>query len=155
MQDWIQDNGVVVPCELGGNNHGCLGLTMKGACCTSAEKYHSVGYEDLGPTSTAPEDATKYQVTYSKEQCKRKIYLFKEKRCAKIHLKKQLINAFDETCLLDLKEDHIGWNNATIQDVFVHLHEYYSKITFSDLLENKANMTKEYDSETPIQMFYK
>ena len=67
---------------------------------------------------------------------------FKEQRCTERHLKKKCTSVFDEACLLDLKEDKIRHNNAAIQDMFDHLNEYYGKIIDSNLLENKATMTK-------------
>ena len=39
--------------------------------------------------------------------------------------------------------------------MFDHLHEHYVKITYSDLIENKATKIKEWDLDTPIQILCK
>ena len=74
-----------------------------------------------------------------------------QQRFAERVLKSLIINAFEETYLLDLKEDHVGYNNVDILGFFNHLCRHYDKITDADLLANKKAMNKSWDPDTLIQ----
>ena len=65
------------------------------------------------------------------------------------------MNAFKEHCLCDVKQEHVGNNNKSIAQTLACLYESYSKITETDLLENKETMNQDWDSETPIQNEFK
>ena len=65
------------------------------------------------------------------------------------------MNAFDETYLLDIKEDYIEHNNVTIPYMFKNLCKNYRRITDSDLLANKEAMNKAWDPDAPVQIVYK
>ena len=49
----------------------------------------------------------------------------------------------------------MGHNNKTIAHIFTYLHDAHGKIIDNDLLDNKEKMDQDWDSETPIQHFYK
>ena len=66
-----------------------------------------------------------------------------------------MINAFDKTYLLDIKQEHVGYNNITIPKIFDHLFTNYGKITDADLLANKEAMGKPWDPDTPVQVLFK
>lgn len=70
-------------------------------------------------------------------------------------MKSLIINAFEETYLLDLKEDHAGHNNVDIHGFFNYLCRHYGKITDADLLANKEAMNKSWDPNIPIQLMCK
>ena len=81
--------------------------------------------------------------------------MLKEQRFLERAIRSKVANAFEETCLIDLKQDHIGYNNVSIPNMFKHLNKHYGKITDADLLANKTNMSKPWDPDTPIQIIYK
>ena len=95
-------------------------------------------------------DATQCQVEASKEQHKIKLQLFKEQRFVERIPKSKFINAFDETNLIDIKEEHIGYNNRSIPDTFAHLYKSYGKVTDTDIISNKGTMHKYQDPDTPM-----
>lgn len=151
----IQENAAAVPSELGGGSHGYLGLTIVEV------EYLTVAIEAFEPTEnpgTVPtilENATQHQIAYAKEEYKKKLELFKEQRFVARALKSQVINAFDKTHLLDIKQDHVGYNNISIPKIFDHLFTNYGKIIDTDLLANKEAMNKSWDPDTPVQVAYK
>ena len=59
-----------------------------------------VVHANPGPLLTLVADATQCQIAAAKEQHKRKLKLFKEKRFVERSFKIKLINAFDKTCLM-------------------------------------------------------
>lgn len=100
------------------------------------------GHTNPGLLPSMQAGATQYQIVHAKEQHKKKLELFKEQRFVERALKSQIINTFKETYLLDIKEDHIRYNNVSISNIFQHLHRNYGKITNADLLANKEVMSK-------------
>ena len=80
---------------------------------------------------------TQHQVSATKEQPKKQLELFKERRFLDRRLKRKIINAFDETHLLEIKEDHIGYNNVSIPDMFKYVFKCYGKVTDADLIAKK------------------
>ena len=65
-----------------------------------------------------------------------------EQRFAERASKSLIINAFEETYLLDLKEDHAGYNNVDIPGLFNHLCRHYGKITDESLETLERNYLK-------------
>ena len=112
-------------------------------------------YTNPGPLPTIAPDATQCQIAAAKELHKKKLNLFKEQRFVERSLRSKIINAFDETYLIDIKEDHIGHTNVSMPSMFNHLFNNYGKITDADLLANKDSMGKHWDPDTPIQTIYK
>ena len=104
----IQEDAAAVPCELGGGLHGYLGMTMSGVEHATITNETFDAYTNPGPMPTIATDATQYQIVAAKELHKKKLNLFKEQRFVERSLKSKVINAFDETYLIDIKEDHIG-----------------------------------------------
>ena len=155
VQIKIQENAAAVPSELGGGRHGYLGLTMSTTEYNNAVSEVFTAHTHPGALPTIPEGATQHQITYAKEEHKKQLKLFKEQRFVERALKSLIINAFEETYLLDLKEDHVGYNNVDIPGFFNHLYRHYGKITDADLLANKEAMNKSWDPDTPIQLVCK
>ena len=153
--DKIQEDAADVPCELGGGMHGYLGITMTGVEYATVATTTFVAYTNPGPLPTIATDATQYQIAAAKELHKKELNLFKEQRFVERSLRSKVINAFDETYLIDIKEEHIGYNNVSMPTLFNHLFKNYGKITDADLLANKETMGKHWDSDTPIQTIYK
>ena len=57
-------------------------------------------------------------------------------------MRSKIINAFNETYLIDIKEEHIRYNNVSISTLFNYLFKNYSKMTDADLLTNKEAIGK-------------
>ena len=53
-----------------------------------------------------------------------------------------MMNAFDETCLIEIQEDHVGHNNDSIPNIVKHLYKNYGKVKDADLLSNKETIRK-------------
>ena len=150
-----QENAAAVPCELGGGNHGYLGITMTATEYLNVASVEFINHTNPGSIPTIADTATQSQIAMAKEQHKKRLELFKEQRFLERAIRSQVVNAFEETYLIDLKQDHIGYNNVSIPNMFKHLNKYYGKITDADLLANKTNMSKPWDPDTPIQIIYK
>ena len=140
--DKTQEDAAAVPCELGGGMHGYLGITMTGVEYATVATTTFEAYTNPGPLPTIAPDATQYQIAAAKELHKKQLNLFKEQRFVERSLRSKVINAFDETYLIDIKEEHIGCNNVSIPTLFNHLFKNYGKITDADLLANKEAMGK-------------
>ena len=138
----IQENSAAVPTELGGGKHGHLGLTMIEVEYLTVATEAYATQENPGTAPTIPDNATQYQIAYAKEEHKKKLDLFKEQRFVERALKSQVINAFDETYLLDIKQEYVGYKNIIIPKIFDHLFTNNGKITDADLLANKEAMGK-------------
>ena len=135
--------------------HGYLGITMSGVEYLTVTNATFDAYTNPGPLPTIATDATQYQIVAAKELHKKQLNLFKEQRFVERSLKSKVINAFDETYLIDIKEDHIGHNNVSMPRIFNHLFKNYVKTTDADLLSNKESIGKYWDLNTPIQIIYK
>ena len=81
--------------------------------------------------------------------------MLKEQRFLERAIRSKVANAFEETCLIDLKQDHIGCNNVSVPFMFKHLNKHYGKIMDAHLLANKTNMSKQWDQDTPTQIICK
>ena len=155
VMEMIQEDEASIPCELGGVRYGCLGITMSDDECTNATAETFTAHTNPGPLPNMPTDATQHQIAATKEQHKKQLDIFKEERFLERSLKSKLINAFDETYLIDIKEDHIGYKNFSMPNIFKHMCKCYGKVTDADLLASKETMSKQWDPDTPIQTIYK
>ena len=81
--------------------------------------------------------------------------MIKLQRFAEISLKKKVVNAFDETCLTNIKEDYIGCNNFSMSNTLKHLCKRYVKATDADSLSDKETMSNHWDPDTPIDIICK
>ena len=96
-----------------------------------------------GPGPTIPPNATGCQIAEAQDLHKKIRKLHKEEQNVARALKNQIVNAFEEQHLHDLKEEHVGHNNTSIAQKITYLCKNYGKITDTDLLDNKENMNQD------------
>ena len=65
VQENIYENAASMLCELGGGQHGCLGLTMTNARCNAITGKYFHEESNLGPVPVIPEQATQYEIAES------------------------------------------------------------------------------------------
>ena len=117
------------------------------------ETFESCPNPRLLPTLAT--DVTQYQIAATNELHKKKINLSKEQRFVERSLKSKVINDFDETYLMCIKEDYIVHNNVSAPDMLDHLHKHQGKVNDADFLANKETKGKHWNPDTPIQTIYK
>ena len=143
MQDKTCENAAGTPCELGGGLHGHLGITMTNAKCNSIVGHEYIAKPNPGPVPMISPNATGHQIAVAQDSHKKTRKLHKEEQNLARALKNQIINTFEEQCLHDLKEEHVGCTSASIAQMFTHLCENYGKITDTDLLDNIEHVNQD------------
>ena len=157
VQDKTSKNAAGTPCELGG---GSTRISRNHNVECTAQHIRITGHDytptpNPGPVPTIPPNATQHQIAAAQDLHKKNKKLHKEEQNVARALKNQIVNAFEEQCLYDLKEEHVGHSNKSIPQIFKYLYDNYGKITDTDLLENKENMNQDWDPENPVQNVFK
>ena len=71
-------------------------------------------------------------------------------------LKKQILDAFDDAYLEDLKDPNVGYAAVTPLKMLVHLYQEYGAMTAQDILNNRQRLREDFDTNTSIvKYFYK
>ena len=134
LNDDISANAASVHTDLGGGNHGHLGLTV------SPTIYATVsGTPYTAPTSPAPPALTGLtgpQITAANRRYDSDKKKFAEFVALQNALKKQILASVDDIYLSAIEQPYIGHANRTVLDLLTHLYDTYAKISPLDLIRN-------------------
>ena len=137
----MQEDVAAAPCKSGGGMCGCLWITMDNDECVDGIEEKNEVCANPGSLPTLETDTTQYQIVAAKEQHK-KLGLFKEQPFVERSSKRKIINAFDKIHIIEIKEDHVVYNNVKITNTFEYLCKCYGKVTDADLISNKETISK-------------
>lgn len=143
-------NAASIPSELGGGNHGYLGLVLK------PSKYHAItGHQFLphanpGALPVFPPNPTQPQIAQANATHKNKLRLWREQLTVIKALKNQLTNAFNQDYLEELNDTCAGYNNKSIQDIITYLYENHGDVTPLQLEEAEKAVSEAFDINEPF-----
>ena len=146
-------NASSYPSELGGGNHGYLGLIL------TPEKYLLVTgnnfepHPNPGSLPTFPANPTQAQIAQVSATHKEALRLWREQHTLIKALKKQLTNVFEAKNLKEIEDNYTGFNNISIQDIFKHLFDRFGDVTPLDLEEAEKSMNEPFNPNEPFGLF--
>ena len=147
------ENVTSIRSELGGGQHGYLGLMM------STVKYHTITgfyftpHANPGSVPVFPDAPTQPQIAQINATHKSELKLWREQELVKRAIKKQLTNMFHPRYIADLHDNYTGYNNVSILEILQHLYDNYGDLDESDLEANEKTLTQEFDVTEPFSMF--
>ena len=151
----LNANAASISSPLGNGSLGLLGLTV------SPEVYKSlsggVSFKtptDPGPTPTINNDATVGAIASETTKHKNELIIYQNAHTTQAALKQLLLAAVDNTYLLALKDNIIGFANVTIREFMSHLYTTYGNITPAALKDNHNKLTTPYDPTMPIEHLF-
>jgi hypothetical protein len=135
------------PTPLGGGNMGHVGLVID----DETYKKLSGGHEFIKPTYPGPKTSSQTKAEYDSE-----IRTFEICRGVEQGLKDKIIEAVEESYLIELEEELIGYMNVTALDMIKHLQERSGGLDHKDVSAIAAERDAEWDvTETPAVYFNK
>ena len=148
-------NASSIMTELGGGNHGYLGLVL------SAEKYMELtGYEFIphpnpGPIPTFPDSPTQPQIAQINATHKEQLCLYREQQTAIKALKKQCTTAPLPKFIEELCDPYTGFNNRTIREILDYLFGNYGEVSEGDVEQLEKVFTAPFDPMEPFGNYVK
>jgi hypothetical protein len=151
LQAELNANAISIPSNRGGGAHGHLSLIQ------SPANYLFLTGTDFEPpvnpglTPTLPANATGNQITeanrqYRVDQSEYSLYLAVER-----NLKTQLTSAIDSLFIDELRDDTMGFANASTFLLLSHLHTTYGAVRSDQLEANAMRLDRQWDPSDPIE----
>jgi hypothetical protein len=151
LQAELNANAISIPSNRGGGAHGHLALIQ------STANYLSITGTPFDPplnpglTPTLPDHATGNQITeanrqYSVDQSEYSLYLSVER-----NLKSQLTSAVDPLFIDELRDDTMGFANASTLQLLSHLHATYGAVRSDQLEANAMRLDRQWNPSDPIE----
>lgn len=139
--------------ELGGGQHGMLGLVI------SPERYQLItGHEfephpNPGALPTFPPNPTQPQIAQINSTHKEQLRLWREQLLVSKALKKQLLSVWDAKFLEEIHDNYTGYNNHSIQQIFTYLYDKYGDLDEADVERLDKELTEAFDPNEPFGSF--
>ena len=149
----IIKNASSYPSELGGGNHGYLGLIL------SPLKYELLTgilfnpHPNPGSFPTFPPNPTQPQIAQINATHKEALRLWREQNALIKAIKKQITNAFEDKNLKEIEDTYTGFNNVTIQDIFTYLYDRFGDVTPTELEEAEKTLNEPFNPNEPFGLF--
>jgi len=153
LQRELYDNVRGIECQLGGNNHGHLGLLMADAdYLAKLTGFQYVipprpGYPALGGMN---QNARAMALIEYKEDLR----LYTEVQTLITVIKKQMLKAIPHVYLKELEDDMHGFAHLTPLQVLQHMKTTYGSITPQDLEHNLKELEAPWDPATPLETLF-
>jgi hypothetical protein len=146
----IYANAMGTITELGGGNHGYLGLIMP-----AAEYFIETGGENftapIKPIAPVRDDIKSYEENaHDRDVYKETVVEYKQHRAMSIEIKEQLIAAVEYLYIRPLEVGKCGLANRTAMDILNYLTTEYDQITMEDLEKNQAILSAKWNVNNPI-----
>ena len=150
----LKANAASVPSDLGGGQHGLLGLMLDNAVYNNVTGQNFVRPVNPGNSAVIPPGATA-AVTHTLERVhSENLRVFREVTRTDQALKQQLLKVFDDMYFKALRNPHVGYTNTTAYNLIQHLYNVYGRITQIDLSDNEKRLKQSYDPSMPIENLY-
>jgi len=152
LQRELYDNVRGIECQLGGNNHGHLGLLMADADYHALTGFHynipaRPGYPVLGGMN---QNARAMALIEYKEDLR----LYTKVQTLITVIKKQMLKAIPHVYLKELEDDMHGFAHLTPLQVLQHMKTTYGSITPQDLEHNLKELEAPWDPATPLETVF-
>ena len=123
------------PIELGGGNHGHLGLLLQPSKHTLVTGQDFTPHPNPGSLPTFPTTPLQPQIAQISTTHKESLRLWREQHTLIKAIKKQLTNAFEAKNLKEIEDTCTGFNKITTQDMLTYLHYRFGDVTPTELEE--------------------
>ena len=150
----LKANAASIHSNLGGGNHGLLGLALQPGTYTILTGHVFQPPDNPGPTANIPNGLTGPQISELVREHEAKLKLWKLYTQVEQTLKQQLITAFDDIYLSGLRNRHTGFAGLTLLTMLQHLYDSYGDLTPTELEDNDERMRSAYDATEPIETLY-
>ena len=149
INDELSQNAASVHTNLGGGNHGFLGLTVKPTiyATISATAFAT----PINPAPPVLTGLTGPQISAANRRYDADRKKFADYVALQNALKKQLIAAVEDIYLEAISAPYVGFGNLTILQMLDHLYDIYAKILPDDLVKNTENMSAPWDPSQPFE----
>ena len=151
----IITNASSMESELGGGQHGLLGLVVSPTRYNTITGNNFVPHENPGALPEFPQNPTQPQIAQINATHKEELRLWRKQNLAIKALKKQLTSAFEAKHLEELHDTCTGYNNVSIQDIFAYLYDKYGDLDEADIENLDKQLAEPFDSSEPFGTFIK
>lgn len=145
-------NAMSVPSNLGGGNHGHLGIVLTDAAYTAIV---GAGAAWVDPNSPAVPNhgaaAAAHTIANANLRYTTNLKTFETCTTVARALKHQILEAVPTFTIEALEDDIYGYNNVLVREIVTHLETAYGTISEDDLAENQALMESAWDPDTPTE----
>ena len=150
----LKTNAASVPSQLGGGQHGLLGLVLNNDIFQKLTGTDFIKPSNPGTVATIPTGSTGPQIDNLVRNHKEQLREWQETTRTDQALQQQLIAVFDEEYLRGLRNMHTGYVGVTTQQMLDHLYDNYGIITAVDIEDNDTRMREPYNPTFPIETLF-
>jgi hypothetical protein len=154
LKNQLKANASSVPSNLGGGNHGHLGLVLSPATYALVSNTPFVTPAHPGVLAI-PNGTTAAMSTVLKDQHTERMRLFREVTGVEKALKQQIIKALDKEWLLAIADHNTQSLSGTVAQILEHLFETYGYVSQA-MLEKKEEALKnlDYHPRHPVDLVF-
>ena len=156
LRSQLKSNAANIQSNLGGGNHGDLGLILSDAAYALAAPgtpYHRP--TNPGPLPNLPGTATGPQIAAIERLHKVELFEFNRYKKIEAALKRFLIHSVEDIFIHALHQQHIGYANRTTRELLEHMFRSYGRVHPHDLVANTKRMQAPWDPNTPFEQLAK
>ena len=141
--------------ELGGGQHGMLGLVISPTRYHTITGHQFIPHNNPGALPTFPANPTQPQIAQINATHKEELRLWREQNLIIKALKKLLVSVWEQKFLEEIHDNYTGYNNHSIQQIFTYLFNKYGDLDEADVEKIDKTLTKPYDANEPFGSFVK
>ena len=148
-------NVASIPTELGGGNHGFLGLVVTPQKHVNITGNVFTPHLNPGTFPTFPQNPTQPIIAQISATHKEALRVWRKQQTVIKCIKNQLTNAFEDKYFDEINDLHVGFNNVTMQDMLAYLYDRFGKISSLELEEGEKTFSEPFDATAPFGSFVK
>ena len=137
-------NASSYPSELGGGNHGYLGLILQPQNYDLVTGQTFTPHPNPGSIPTFPTNPTQSQIAQISATHKEALRLWREQHTLMKAIKKQLTNVFEAKNLKEIEDTCTGFNNISIQSILQYLRDRHGEVTPSELEQAEKDLNQQF-----------
>ena len=146
-------NASSYPSELGGGNHGYLGLILKPEKYALVTGHTFTPHPNPGSIPTFPEHPTQPQIAQISATHKEALRLWREQHTLIKAIKKQLTNVYEPKHLKEIEDTYTGFNNISIQDIITYLFDRFGDVTPNELEDAEKVLNEPFNPNEPFGIY--
>jgi hypothetical protein len=157
LRNQLKSNAANLQSNLGGGNHGDLGLILSDlAYAIIAPGTPYVRPANPGQIPNFPDNGgTAAQIAAIERVHRVECFEFNRYKNVEAALKRFLLHSIDDIYVHALYQLHVGYANRTTRELLDHLFTSYGRVHPDDLVANTKAMQKPWDPNTPFEILAK
>jgi hypothetical protein len=156
LRNQLKSNAANLQSNLGGGNHGDLGLILSDAAYAfAAPGTPYIRPANPGQLPTFPGTPTGPQIAAIERLHRVELFEFNRYKNVEAALKRFLIHSVDDIFIHALHQQHIGYANRTTRELLEHMFLSYGRVHPDDLVANTKRMQAPWDPNTPFEQLAK